>query len=104
MPLPEPPRTMRAPLAPAPAGSPDTEGIGMAIHPIRDGWFFEADDMWPGVSLGLKVERVLPDGRYDVVIPITGLTVPFMVNRGAPRTDVVLSSFQSPNDTGGRCL
>lgn len=31
----------------------------MTIHPIRDGWFFEADDMWPGVSLGLKVERVL---------------------------------------------
>uniref|UniRef100_A0A7S2HBD7 PABS domain-containing protein n=1 Tax=Haptolina brevifila TaxID=156173 RepID=A0A7S2HBD7_9EUKA len=33
--------------------------------PIKDGWFTEAEVMWPGQAMSLKVEEVLYEGRSD---------------------------------------
>jgi spermidine synthase len=30
---------------------------------IRDGWFFETETMWPGQKFGIKVEKILVNGR-----------------------------------------
>ena len=33
--------------------------------PIKDGWFTEAEVMWPGQAMSLKVEEVLYEGRSE---------------------------------------
>ena len=33
--------------------------------PIRDGWFYESEVMWPGQAMGLKIDEVLFEGRSD---------------------------------------
>ena len=33
--------------------------------PIKDGWFSEAEVMWPGQAMSLKVEEVLYEGKSD---------------------------------------
>jgi len=33
--------------------------------PIKDGWFAEAEVMWPGQAMTLKVEEILYEGRSD---------------------------------------
>jgi len=32
---------------------------------IKDGWFFEKENMWPGQKFGIKVEKVLINGKSD---------------------------------------
>jgi spermidine synthase len=32
---------------------------------IKDGWFFEKENMWPGQKFGIKVENVLINGKSD---------------------------------------
>ena len=33
--------------------------------PIKNGWFYESEVMWPGQAMGLKVEEVLHESRSD---------------------------------------
>jgi len=44
------------------------EALRFPLHghmPIKDGWFSEAEVMWPGQAMSLKVEEVLYEGRSD---------------------------------------
>ena len=34
-----------------------------AAMPIKNGWFYESEVMWPGQAMGLKVEEVLHESR-----------------------------------------
>ena len=39
--------------------------VDVARMPIKDGWFSEAEVMWPGQAMSLKVEEVLYEGKSD---------------------------------------
>ena len=43
----------------------ETVRFDVARMPIKDGWFSEAEVMWPGQAMSLKVEEVLYEGQSE---------------------------------------
>ena len=40
-----------------------------AAHLIKDGWFFEVEQLWPGQKFGLQVKEVLLNGKSQFQVP-----------------------------------